>query len=84
MLLFGENFRAGRDEVLCPLCKNHSDSQFNILNCSIIREDLDKQDIDLYNVNLEDIYSDNISITSVKVLKIAMETRITKLKGTLP
>ena len=84
MLLFGENFRAGRDTVLCPLCLKHSDSQFEILNCTVIREDLEKQGVDISNVNLEDIYSENISDNSVKVLKTAMETRNSNLKGTLP
>ena len=36
MLNLGENFRAGREYVVCPLCKQHKDSQNNLLNCPTV------------------------------------------------
>ena len=38
---FGENFRGKRDKVLCPICKDHEDSEeASISNCKILRDEL--------------------------------------------
>ena len=48
---FGENFRAGREKVLCPLCTLHLDSQDMGPACPIIRRDINMSGnfSDLYN-----------------------------------
>ena len=33
---FGENFKAGRDSINCPLCNSHLDSQSEAFTCKAI------------------------------------------------
>ena len=37
---YGENFRAGKSEVICPLCKSHKDSQALGFVCPIIKSEM--------------------------------------------
>ena len=83
MLNLGENFRAGREYVVCPLCKQHKDSQNNLLNCPTLKEDIVKECGDIAEVNLDDLFAENYKDLTVKVLKSVMESRTVKLKGTL-
>ena len=66
---FGENYRGGRKFTICPLCHLHFDSQFLLLQCPIVRKEIGK-----YR-NLDDVYGDNISIESVKMLSKAVSVR---------
>ena len=75
MLNFGDNFRAGKDKIDCPLCNQHSDSQFELLNCFAIRQEFDKKGASIPNVDLDELFSENVGETAVKVLKTAMEFR---------
>ena len=45
---FGENFRAGRKEVLCPLCQKHRDFPYESFKCPSITQ----------SVNIKGNYSD--------------------------
>ena len=40
METFGENFKAGREFVLCPLCKLHKDSQSESFNCNVLANEM--------------------------------------------
>ena len=40
MELFGENFKAGRKEVLCPFCKLHKDSQSESFRCKVLKGEI--------------------------------------------
>ena len=84
MLNVGQNFRAGRELVLCPLCKKHTDSQDNLINCVSTIEDIEKECGDITGINLDELFAEEFEETTVKVLKRAMETRTSKLKGTHP
>ena len=41
MAEFGENYRAGYDAFLCPLCLEHLDNQQNSLKCKSIQDELE-------------------------------------------
>ena len=53
MAKFGENYRAGRDSVLCPLCKNHKDSQEESFRCTKVRDKIKVED------KYDEIFDDN-------------------------
>ena len=55
MAAFGENFRAGADEVWCPLCLESVDDQSHSYQCKNIINEIEIKG------NLSDIYSGNIS-----------------------
>ena len=38
---FGENFKAGADVVICPLCMDHEDSQSKSFECQWIRNSIE-------------------------------------------
>ena len=84
MLNVGQNFRADRELVLCPLCKKHTGSQDNLLSCVSTIEDIEKECGDITGINLDELFAEEFEETTVKVLKRAMETRTSKLKGTHP
>ena len=43
---FGENYREGRDPVICPLCSCHLDNQILSTQCEVIKRELKfKEDI---------------------------------------
>ena len=79
MLNFSENFKAGRETMVCPLCNLHSDSQSLILECPFMREELKKQFGDIGNIQMKNFFKSNIDEYHVQVLKFAMEIRETKL-----
>ena len=53
MAKFGENYRAGRDSVLCPLWKNHKDSQEESFRCTKVRDKIKVED------KYDEIFDDN-------------------------
>ena len=79
MLNFSENFKAGRETMVCPLCNLHSDSQSLMLECPFMREELKKQFGDIGNIQMKNFFKSNIDEYHVQVLKFAMEIRETKL-----
>ena len=72
MAEFGENFRAGRDKLLCPLCALHSDSQDMGPACPLIR-----RDIHIIG-NFSDIYNNNIRVETITDIEKMMEYRAQK------
>ena len=61
---FGDNFKAGRTFTICPLCKLHFDSQLLCLQCPAIKKVLG---VDA-NLNIDDVYSDEVSVKSARIL----------------
>ena len=66
---FGDNFRGGKDFILCPLCQNHPDSQEWSYGCSAL----------LNQINIEGHYSE---IFNDKIYSHTIRTidRITKMR----
>ena len=62
MTPFGENFRGGKQTVMCPLCSMHPDSQADSFHCVEMRKLVDIQG------NYKDIFSENFSPELVKTL----------------
>ena len=69
MINVGNNYKAGRSSVICPLCSLHFDSQDDLLLCPAIRSKIKTTE------NLNDIYESSISMKSVKLLKEVMNLR---------
>ena len=80
MAQFEENFRAGRTETLCPLCLSHSDSQFLILQCPIIRKEL-MRNKEIEVESNDDIFHEKVSKNTITILKLATEMRTVKKKS---
>ena len=71
---FGENYRAGRSQVSCPLCHVHLDNQEMAFQCSEITKELTMKG------NLEDIFSENIKLETVETLTKIVEIRKHKIE----
>ena len=71
---FGENYRAGRSQVSCPLCHVHLDNQEMAFQCSEITKEL------TIRGNLEDIFSENIKLETVETLTKIVEIRKHKIE----
>ena len=69
MINVGNNYKAGRSSVICPLCSLHFDNQDDLLLCPAIRSKIKT------TVNLNDIYESSISMKSAKLLKEVMNLR---------
>ena len=69
MEMFGENFRGGEDQVVCPLCKLHLDNQELSLQCPVIRKEIEVKG------KLADIYKENISYDIIKTVSKISEYR---------
>ena len=72
MAEFGENFRAGREKVMCPLCTLHLDNQNFGPACPVLRRDLDMTG------NYSDMYNNNVSVETVAYMEKVMEYRTLK------
>ena len=70
---FGENYREGREPVICPLCSCHLDNQALSTQCETIRQEVQlKEDI-------KDIYSNDISKETIDTISSITEVRKTIL-----
>ena len=71
MLGFAENFRSQNGSCLCPLCSLHADSQDLLASCVMLSE--------MFEGNIQDdidnIYSQNLEIKSIKILTRAISVR---------
>ena len=71
---FGENYRAGRGPVSCPLCSNHLDNLEMAFQCPVI---IKEQTI---KGKPEDIYKENIKLETVETIVKIVELRKQKLE----
>ena len=62
MANYGDNYRAGREVVICPLCNMHIDSQFLCQHCPIIKNQIDSR------LQIDDLYTETISSETVRIL----------------
>ena len=81
MSKFGGNFRSGRLETCYPLCSQHLDSQFFLIHCSVVKNEVEAK----YGIgHLDDmnkIFSEQIDYGTVRALKFAMDIRTMKLNN---
>ena len=69
MAEYGENFRGGKDQVFCPFCKLHLDSQERSFSCPVI-----SADVEIVG-SIQNIYSDDIKLETVETIKNITEYR---------
>ena len=69
MAKFGENYRGGREFVICPICLDHYDSQNLSFQCQVIKKKM------IITGNPEDVYSDNVKMETVKTIQQIMKIR---------
>ena len=70
---FGENYRAGKNRAICPLCHLHYDSQELSLQCPEIRKEMKVVG------NIEEIYQEDIGKIIVGTLTKITEIRKNKI-----
>ena len=80
MVNVGENFRSGKDFVMCPLCGLHLDSQFLLLQCPGLKDELVNYFGVGHQTSINEVFSEDISKSTVKILKFAVEIRKAKLE----
>ena len=66
---FGENYRGARDQVNCPLCNSHRDKQELSYTCKVIQNEVELKG------TFEDIYSDEISLSTIEDIQKITEVR---------
>ena len=59
---YGENFRAGKAFIICPLCKLHIDSQELCFQCPVIKKELRVEG------DISSIYKQNIDQKLAKAI----------------
>ena len=69
MAIFGENYRGGRVEVICPLCETHLDKQELSYECPTIKKEV------AITGSFSDIYSEEIELNTVETIKKITEVR---------
>jgi hypothetical protein len=69
---YGENYRGGQSQVMCPLCKLHLDNQDLCYQCPVIRSEV------VINGNINDIFKDDLKLETVETISRISEFR--KLK----
>ena len=75
MARFGENYKGGREFVMCPLCRKHFDNQNMSLDCEIMRSKMNIQ------CKMTDIYAETVTKETAKVLLQMMKLRETLLEN---
>ena len=73
MEIFGENFRNGKETVICPLCFKHPDNQESSFDCSVIRTAIQ------VSGNINDIFKDDIDIETIHTISNISEYRRNEL-----
>ena len=67
MAQFGENFRNGKEHIICPLCQLHYDSQNLAFQCQVVNTNI------MVNGKYEDIFKEDIpkevAITICNIVK---------------
>ena len=69
MSYFGENYRAGRDKVICPLCESHVDNQELSFICPEIKNKV------VICGKMSDIYRDDIKLETVEAIQKITQIR---------
>ena len=69
MAQFSENYKGRGNADLCPLCKNHSDTQELSFKCSRVLEKIN------INEDYENLFEQDISSNMAKTIKEIMKLR---------
>ena len=69
MAPFGENFRAGRESVTCPLCSTHVDSQVMSFMCPAIRKNIN------IDCDIQDLYTDTMNMKTASTVSYIIKLR---------
>ena len=69
MVPFGENFRAGRESVTCPLCSTHVDSQVMSFMCPAIRKNIN------IDCDIQDVYTDTMNKKTASTVSNILKLR---------
>ena len=69
MAPFGENFRAGRESVTCPLCSTHVDSQVMSFMCPAIRKNIN------IDCDIQDLYTDTMNMKTASTVSHILKLR---------
>ena len=72
MAPFGENFRAGRESVTCPLCSTHVDSQVMSFMCPAIRKNIN------IDCDIQDLYTDTMNMKTASTVSYILKLRNTR------
>ena len=74
MLEFGENYRGGRPQVMCPLCALHLDNQEMSYQCPVVKSGVE------LSGNIEEIYKDQIPPETAETIERILEFRKVRKK----
>ena len=66
---FGENFRGGPSQILCPLCQEDWDNQGHSFQCKVIRKQIDIRE------EINEVYSSEISQEAAQTISKIIEAR---------
>ena len=80
MTSFGENFRGGRDQVMCPLCSSHRDCQSFLLHCPELKDELQAKFGPDYNKSIDEVFKEDIEVKTINLISYALDVRDSKLK----
>ena len=69
MLEFGENFKAGEEHIMCPLCHLHFDNQDLVTECPEIRKKIKIES------RISDLYKETVNVKTVIMLEEIMTAR---------
>ena len=72
---FGENFRGGRDHVMCPICELHLDSQDLSLQCPEVRNEFN------CTGDIREIYGEGMRKEIVQTISKVIEFRRNKIEN---
>ena len=69
MARFGQNYRGGKEKIVCPLCDSHIDNQDLSYICPVIRKEVKIRG------SSSDIYCQEINKNTVETLEKIVEVR---------
>ena len=69
MAKFGQNYRGGKEKIVCPLCESHLDNQELSYICPVIRNEFK------ISGSSSDIYSEEIHKNTVETIEKIVEIR---------
>ena len=71
---YGESFRGGASQVMCPLCQLHLENQVLIFQCQAIKSQNDVKG------KMKDLYKENIKTETIETIMKITELRKEKMK----
>ena len=77
MLKFAENYRGEANNVMCPLCNLHPDSQDMIEQCKIVKEKFTKPE------KCKQIYKENVAVEDAKLLTDIIKLRTETIEASI-